>query len=214
MKKRDAEQQKIREECAKRAPLKLTSGRIDRGAMQTMSAIEGALASLAQELYAKPQPDGTLSRGEREILGIVAAAVSGSLRSMDLHAACAFELLAKEKPDRTSLVHAVMADDFTPLHDKLRPLAEMVKTVALEPRSLTQEHIDKALKVGATGTDIVLALTIGCAEAVFSGRMEAMRVPMHANPGNYRTAARDIARNGYRAADASAPAVVRQPDPE
>ncbi len=204
---------KVREARAKRTPLKLAAGGMAPGAIQTIAGIEAHLNSLAHELYAKPQANGTLSRAERELLGAVAAGATDCLRGMDTHAACALELFTAEKRDGGPLVDAAITGDFTPLDAKLRALAEMVLSVAAAPAALTQERIDIVLKAGASPTDIVLAMMIACAEGLFSGRMEGMRAPMAADPENYRPAARNIVANGYMPPRPQAPAVVRRQKP-
>ena len=192
-----ADQQKKREARAKEQPLRFPGGRPDIGAAQTILAVEGQLNGLSNELFVKPQPNCSLSRGERELLAVAAAAANGCFRSMDVHGACVIELLGKEGADIASLVEDVKRGVFARLDPKMRALAELARTVAVTPRQMAQSFIDATAKAGAKDTDIALAVAIASADAMYSSRMEAMRAPTSANPKDYVPMAREIAKKGY-----------------
>jgi alkylhydroperoxidase/carboxymuconolactone decarboxylase family protein YurZ len=131
---------------------------------------------------------------------------------MDMHGALASELLEKDKPNIAGLIEDVKESQFQKLDPKLRSLAEIARVVAATPRQLTQAHLDAASKAGASDTDVVLAITIASADAVYSRRIESMRSPAAAKISSYAETTRDIVQHGYKKATEMAvsnPIVVR-----
>lgn len=201
-----------REERAKQTPLRIGKGRPDAGGMQMIAAIEAHLQALGDELLVKTQPNCTLSRGERELIATAASAGNECFTCMDMHGALASELLEKDKPNIAGLIEDVKESQFQKLDPKLRSLAEIARVVAATPRQLTQAHLDAASKAGASDTDVVLAITIASADAVYSRRIESMRSPAAAKISSYAETTRDIVQHGYKKATEMAvsnPIVVR-----
>jgi long-chain acyl-CoA synthetase len=204
--------QSKREERAKQSPLRIGKGRPDASGMQTIAAIEAHLQALNDELLVKPQPNCTLSRGQRELIATAAAAAEECFSAMDLHGAIAVELLGNEKPNLSGLIEEVKQGRFQKLDPKLRSLAEIARIVAASPRQLTQAHLDAASKAGASDTDVVLTIAIASADAMYSHRVESMHAPTPTNDAAHADTARMIAQQGYKSARetvVSGPKMVR-----
>src|SRR5262249_8810008 len=143
-------QQPEREARATLRPLRTGARSPEESARDAIAAIDARMHALEDEVLFKTHPKASLSRGQRELIAAASGRASECFRSMDLHAACAIELLGREGiKDAALLVGEVAQGRFTSCDPKLRALLEIAHIVASKPSSLAQSHLDAAIAAGA-----------------------------------------------------------------
>lgn len=156
------------------------------------------LRGLADALLVDPFPGTTLSRGERELLATTTSAVNDCFFCMDSHAAFATELLVRAgEASAPALVTAARTGGGAGLSPKMAALVAIARQVTGDARSLTREHVERALDAGATDADTQLAVLIASAFCMYNRMVDGLRAPTPPSAEVFAERAVAIADHGY-----------------
>ncbi|MEV4455232.1 peroxidase-related enzyme [Microbispora sp. NPDC049633] len=131
--------------------------------------------------------DGTLGRGERELIGAYVSALNRCRFCFHTHAAFA----AVRLPEGMDLVEQVLADlDTAPVTPKMRALLRIAASVQRSGRDVTEEQVAAARAEGATDLEIHDTVLIAAAFCMFNRYVDGLGTVASDDPEHYLERAR------------------------
>ncbi|HEX4814189.1 MAG TPA: peroxidase-related enzyme [Nonomuraea sp.] len=131
--------------------------------------------------------DGTLGRGERELIAAYVSSLNRCRFCYHTHAAFA----AVRLPGGLDLVDRVRTDpDTAPVTPKLRALLAIAGAVQRGGQEVTDEHVAAARAAGATDQEIHDAVLIAAAFCMYNRYVDGLATLACDDPGHYAERAR------------------------
>jgi uncharacterized peroxidase-related enzyme len=153
-------------------------------------------AALLQLTNVLMTDDGTLTRGERELIAAYVSRRNGCNFCRLAHGAVAGELL----PDGTATVHAALADPGTaPVSDKMKALLHIAGAVQVSGQSVTSDLVAAARDAGATDLEIHDTVLIAAMFCMFNRYIDGLAAESPDDPAEYVAFGQQVAANGYSA---------------
>ena len=157
------------------------------------------LSELAEVLLRGP---GTLSRGERELIGAYVSALNECRYCASSHSACA----AAQLPGGMALVEQVCAGlAQAPVPAKLKALLAIAAAVRDSGHAVTGELVAAARAAGATGAEIHDTVLIAAMFCMFNRYVDGLATAAPDDPAVYAAGARRLIEHGYLPPPASQP---------
>lgn len=140
---------------------------------------------------------GTLSAGERELIGAYVSSKNDCFYCQSIHGAVALEHLGCEE----SLLDQVKQDfEATTLPEKVKSLLAIAGLVQKGGKSVTAEAVARARAAGATDLEIHDTVLIAAAFCMFNRYVDGLATWAPQDPRFYRERGKYLAANGYSAA--------------
>ncbi|GAA2836839.1 carboxymuconolactone decarboxylase family protein [Nonomuraea rubra] len=131
--------------------------------------------------------DGTLTRGERELIAAYVSSLNRCRFCYHTHAAFA----AVRVPGGMDLVDQVRADlGNAPIPGKLKALLEIAAAVQRSGQDVTSEHVDAARREGATDEEIHDTVLIAAAFCMYNRYVDGLATLACDDPEHYAERAR------------------------
>lgn len=151
------------------------------------------LAALTDVLLHRPN---SLTKAERELIGVHVSALNACTFCRNSHAAIAACLLGGDD----ALVESVLADpEQAAITPKLKGLLALAGRVQQGGRDVRQEDIVRARQAGATDLEIHDTVLIAAAFCLFNRYVDGLAAWTPLDPDAYRARARVTAEHGYAA---------------
>jgi uncharacterized peroxidase-related enzyme len=162
-----------------------------RGLLQYRPETGRPLSELAEVLLRGP---GTLSRGERELIGAHVSALNDCQYCSSSHSATAAAQLA----GGMDLVQQVRADPATaPLPAKMKALLAIAGAVQRSGHDVTDADVAAARDAGATDPEIHDTVLIAAMFCMFNRYVDGLATVAPGDPAVYAAGAQRLIRDGY-----------------
>lgn len=162
-----------------------------RGLLQYRPETGRPLSELAEVLLRGP---GTLSRGERELIGAHVSALNDCQYCSSSHSATA----AAQLPGGMDLVELVRADPATaPLSAKMKALLAIAAAVQRSGHDVTDADVAAARDAGATDPEIHDTVLIAAMFCMFNRYVDGLATVAPGDPAVYAAGAQRLIREGY-----------------
>jgi uncharacterized peroxidase-related enzyme len=162
-----------------------------RGLFEYRTDTGAVLSDLGEALL---RGDGTLSRGERELIAAYVSHLNECRYCAGSHGACA----AAQLPGGAGQVEATLADPgAAPVSAKLRALLHVAARVQDSGRAVTEQDVAAARAEGATDREIHDAVLIAAAFCMFNRYVDGLAALTPQDPAYYAATGRRLAEHGY-----------------
>jgi uncharacterized peroxidase-related enzyme len=162
-----------------------------RGLLQYRPETARPISELAEILLRGP---GTLSPGERELIGAYVSALNGCQYCSSSHSATA----AAQLPGGLDLVQQVRADPASaPISAKMKTLLAIAAAVQRSGLDVTDAAITAARTAGATDLEIHDTVLIAAMFAMFNRYVDGLATVAPDDPAVYAAGAQRLVQHGY-----------------
>lgn len=140
------------------------------------------------------QGPGTLSPGERELIGTFVSSRNDCFYCQTIHGAVAAHHLGGDE----GLVAAARQDpEHAPLTEKMKALLAIAGQVQLGGKYVTAKAVARARNAGATDLEIHDTVLIAAAFCMFNRYVDGLATWAPSDPEFYRQRGEHLARHGY-----------------
>ena len=162
-----------------------------RGPMAFRPEMAKPLNELAEVLL---RSDNSLSRGERELIGMYVSSLNECFFCENVHGAIAQHYLECD----TDFINSVKSDFISSdISDKMKALLWIASSVQKGGKYVTENQVETAKSVGATDAEIHDTVLIAAAFCMFNRYVDGLATWAPSDRGYYINRARQRAEEGY-----------------